>query len=240
MPLRDGVVHLHIEQGSELWHTVRLGLLTGSRAEVIGAEGRGKADANGKKPASVGVAKLLTELSLEALIGKRVGKELQLPQLDMGREREPLAFARFEAENPGVMLQRSGFLHWKGKRVGCSLDGHIGDFDELISIKCREPLAHGEHIRTGVIPASARRQMAHELWVTGAERHHYVSFNPDFPRRLQYHAVTLTRAQLEVDAYVAAAEQFLAQLETEIRVLEQLAAEGAWQQAIEQGEVTHG
>ena len=77
--------------------------------------------------------------------------------------------------------------------------GWLGYSDEALREKCRDLKAHYEHIRKGTIPADARRQMAHELWITGATKHHYVSFNPSFERKLQYAHVELTRAELDVE-----------------------------------------
>ena len=211
--LPANVSHHTVPQGSEAWRTLRLGVLTGSRAYGVTTKSRtAGAPSETRK-------NLLTELVLETLPGKTQAKDVSdRPAVQDGLEREPLARRRCEAVE-GWVIQESGFLRVVGSPVGCSLDGYLGDFSELISIKCRQPKAHYAHLRTGEIPKDARVQMAHELWVTGAEGHHYVSFNPDFPERLQYHRVAFTRANVidgGVDAYAEMAEAFLEELKLEV------------------------
>jgi len=130
-----------------------------------------------------------------------------------------------------------GFVYWVGKKVGFSPDGMIGDWDELVSIKCRELKAHYEHVRRGTIPVDALRQMAHELWVAGpgCRTHNYVSYNPDFAPGLRYRRVALTWEQLNVDAYAARAEAFLWEVETEVAAMKQLATGAPWAAALEEG-----
>jgi hypothetical protein len=99
--------------------------------------------------------------------------------------------------------------------AGCSLDGHLGDYEMLLSIKCRQPAAHLEHLRTGRIPADAFAQIRHELWLTGAASHDYFSWNPDFPPALQSRLVTVTRAQADIPDYEAKALAFLHEVDRE-------------------------
>jgi len=224
-----------VPQGSPAWHSLRCGVLTGSRCSPVLVD-------ESKKP-SAGKANLLTELVVERCTGQTTKAQTfgaaTEAVMAQGLEREPDAIRRFESETLQV-VKRVGFVYWVGKFAGCSPDGVLGDFDELVSIKCRDLKAHYEHIRKGTIPADARRQMAHELWITGAKRHHYVSFNPSFERKLQYAHVALTRAELDVDAYARAAEAFLREVETEVKVMQQLAAGSvATFTAAASGEVTH-
>ena len=212
--LPSNVQHFLVPQGSEAWRTLRLGVLTGSRAVGVMTKGRAGAPSETRK-------NLLTELVLEVLTNKSQAKDVSdRPAVQDGLDREPLARRRCEAIE-GWVIQESGFLRMTGKYAGCSLDGYLGDFEELISIKCRQAKAHYAHLRTGEIPKDARVQMAHEMWVTGAEAHHYVSFNPDFPVAKQYHRVAFTRANVidgGVDAYAEMAEAFLVELKAELDV----------------------
>jgi hypothetical protein len=222
MALPEGVKvfsEADVPQGSPAWHSLRCGVLTGSRCSPVLVD-------ESKKP-SAGKANLLTELVVERCTGQTTKAQTfgaaTEAVMAQGLEREPDAIRRFESETLQV-VRRVGFVYWVGKRAGCSPDGVLGDFDELVSIKCRDLKAHYEHIRRGTIPADARRQMAHEMWVTNARKHHYVSFNPSFERRLQFAHVELTRAELDVDGYARAAEGFLREVETEVQVMQQLAA----------------
>lgn len=224
-----------VPQGSEAWLQMRVGVLTGSRCAPVLVD-------ESKKPSAT-KANLLTELVVERCTGQTTKAQTFTAATEavmaQGLEREPDAIRRFESETLQV-VKRVGFVYWVGKFAGCSPDGVLGDFDELVSIKCRDLKAHYEHIRKGTIPADARRQMAHELWITGAQRHHYVSFNPSFERKLQYAHVELTRAELDVDAYARAAEAFLREVEVEVQAMKQLAeGSGSTWAAAAQEAVSH-
>jgi hypothetical protein len=132
-----------------------------------------------------------------------------------GVDREADAFRAYEALT-GNVAQRTGFLAHTEHMAGCSLDGHMGDFDALLSIKCRQPAAHLEFLRTGTVPAASMAQIRHELWITEAIEHTYFSWNPDFPEPLQSRLVTIRRADAEIAEYETAALAFLAEVEAEV------------------------
>lgn len=211
--IRDGVTVFNEDQmvqGSEAWLSLRLGVLTGSRcAPVLVDESKKKSE---------GRANLLIELVIEQVTGRSPKKDISTPSMMQGLDREPDGIRRFESEN-FTIVRRVGFCYWVGKYAGCSPDGVIGDFDALVSIKCRELKAHYEFMRRGTVDAQARRQMMHEMWVTGCRQHHYVSYNPDFPRALQYGHTPFTWADLDVDAYERAAETFLREVGTEVAAM---------------------
>lgn len=216
MPLRDGCkafLESEAAQGTDAWHSLRLGVLTGSRCSPVMVD-------ESKKP-SEGRKNLLMELVLERITHKSMRREISTPAMEQGLEREPAAIARFESETFDV-TRRVGFVYWVGKYAGCSPDAVLGDYDGLVSIKCREAKAHYEFMRRGVVDAMARRQMAHELWITGAPTHCYVSYNPDFERKLQFGMKHYTWEALDVGAYAAAAETFLREVEVEVDVMRQL------------------
>lgn len=214
MPLREGVLVSDAPQGSAAWFSLRLGCLTGSRCSPVLVD-------ESKKP-SDGKRTLLFELVIEQVTGKSPKKDVTTPAMEQGLEREDAAVRRVESET-GDLVSRVGFCYWVGKYAGCSPDGVIGDYDELVSIKCRDLKAHYDFIRRGVIPADARRQMAHELWITGCRKHRYVGYNPDFDRALQYRSIALTWTDLDVDAYARAAEAFLRDVQTEVDAMRTLA-----------------
>lgn len=194
------------EQRSPAWFAVRLGRLTGSVA--------GDMLAKIKSGEAAGRRNLRNRLVLERLTGRSQDTDFVSPAMQAGIDREASAFAAYEALT-GVMAQRSGFLAHDVYMAGCSLDGHVGEFVKLMSIKCRQPSAHLEFLKSGTIGAAAMAQIRHELWITGALEHDYFSWNPDFPPTLQARVVTVTRDEAEIPAYEAAALAFLAEVEAE-------------------------
>ena len=206
------------EQRSEQWFAARVGRLTGSVA--------GDMLAKIKSGESAGRRNLRIRLVLERLTGRPQESDFVSPAMLAGIEREESAFAAYEALTGDVAI-RTGFLAHTVHMAGCSLDGHMGDFAKLMSIKCRQPSAHLEFLKSGTIPAGSMAQIRHELWITGALAHDYFSWNPHFPAALQSRVVTVTRAQAEISAYEAEAVTFLAEVETECAAVATMADVGA-------------
>lgn len=191
-------------QRSPEWFAARLGRLTGSVA--------GDMLAKTKTGWSASRRNLLLRLVLERLTAKSMESTFVSAAMQAGIDREDDAFRAYEALT-GNVVQRSGFLAHTELMAGCSLDGHIGDFAELLSIKCRQPAAHLEFLKTQAIPSDAIAQMRHEMWMTGARAHHYFSWNPDFPPAMQCGLVTIGRDGLT--EYEDAALHFLREVDTE-------------------------
>jgi hypothetical protein len=167
-----------------------------------------------KSGEAAGRRNLRLRLVLERLTGRSQESDFASDAMRAGIEREADAFAAFEAFT-GEVVHRSGFIAHTEHLAGASLDGHIGDFAELMSIKCRQPAAHYEFLKKGTIPVDALAQMRHEIWITGAARHHYFSWNPDFPESLQSKVVTVDRKDLAIDEYEGLALAFLAEVQAE-------------------------
>lgn len=194
-----------VPQRSPEWFTARLGRLTGSCA--------GDMLAKIKSGESASRRNLRLRLVLERLTGRSVEPDFISPAMQAGIDREAGAFAAFEALT-GEVVHRSGFLAHVSHLAGASLDGHIGDYDALLSIKCRQPAAHYEFLKSGTVPADALAQIRHELWLTGANHHHYFSWNPDFPDHLQSKVVLVPRSV--IGDYEREAMTFLREVDLEL------------------------
>lgn len=208
------------EQRSPEWFLARLGRATGSNA--------GKILAKIKSGEAADRRDYRIQLILERLTGKVQESAFVSKAMEVGVEREPLAIAAYEAYT-GQLLEQTGFLSHNELMSGASLDGHLGDFETLISIKCRQPAAHYAFLRTGEIPASSMAQLRHEVWLTGAKEHHYVSWNPDFPEKQQLKIEVFRAADLEVGDYEQHLLMFLQEIDNELKSLDgwQAVKEGA-------------
>lgn len=193
-------------QRSPEWFSARLGRLTGSVA--------GDMLAKTKTGWSTSRRNLTLRLVLERLTGKSMDSGFVSPAMQAGIDREDDAFRAYEALT-GNVAQRSGFLAHADLMAGCSLDGHMGDFARLLSIKCRQPAAHLDFLKAGTVPADAIAQIRHELWITEAEAHDYFSWNPDFPPEMQSRITTITRGMANVDEYDQLARVFLDEVDRE-------------------------
>jgi len=159
-------------------------------------------------------------LVLERVTGKSQEKNGFVTEaMQAGIDREEDAGTAYEAMT-GYFLRRCGFLSHTSLMAGASLDGYLGNFDVLISIKCRQPAAHWDFLRTGAIPQDALCQMRHELWLTGAKHHEYVSWNSDFPEHAQLRVVTLEADTFNLDEYDALVRAFLTEIDREVGLLD--------------------
>lgn len=203
-------------QRSPEWFQARAGRLTGSCAgDVLASIKSGEAAAR---------RNLRLRLVLERLTGKSQESDFISPAMQAGIDREPLAFAAYEAMT-GTVVQRCGFLSHTELMAGCSPDGYLGDFARVLSIKCRQPAAHYEFLRTAAIPADALAQINHELWITGALEADYFSWNPDFPEALQARIVTVNRGM--VAEYADKALAFLKEVDRDFEAMRTMAGVGA-------------
>lgn len=202
------------EQRSPGWYSARLGRLTGSCA--------GEMLAKIKSGEAAGRRNLRNRLVLERLTGRSQDSDFVSPAMQAGIDREASAFGAYEALTGDVAI-RTGFLAHTEHLAGCSLDGHMGDFAKLMSIKCRQPSAHLDFLKHGKIPGDALAQIRHELWMTGALEHDYFSWNPDFPETLQARVVTVLRADMDIAQYEHEALTFLVEVTNECEAVATMA-----------------
>lgn len=201
-------------QRSEAWVLARLGRLTGSRAaDMLATKGSGEA---------AGRRNLRMQLVLERVTGKPQERVFQSAAMQHGVDTEPAAYGAYEALT-GSVLQTTGFLSHTEYLAGASLDGHSGDFDGLVEIKCPIPATHWEYLKTGTVPSDYLKQITHALWLTGAQWCDWMSYEPSFPERLQAKLVRVNRADVDLGAYEKAALAFLAEVETEYNAVMTLA-----------------
>lgn len=202
-------------QGSPAWFQARLGRLTGSRAKDMLAEI--------KKGESASRRNLRVQLVLERVTGRSQAPDFTSAAMQQGTDREPLAYAAYQALT-GELLTRTGFLSHDTLAVGCSLDGHVGDFDGLIEIKSPIAATHLDYVKSGKIPGDYYRQILHALWITGAAWCDWLSFNPDFPTALRTKCVRVERNEIEIGIYAGAVAKFLAEVDADVAAVKALEA----------------
>ena len=201
---------LKMDQRSPEWIAVRLGRLTASRAaDMLSTIKHGEAASR---------RNLRVQLVLERITGRSHERGFQSQAMQHGIDREAEARGAYEAM-AGHLLQNTGFVSASDLMVGCSLDGHVGDFEGLIEIKCPLSATHLDYLKTGVVPGEYLKQITHGLWITGAQWCDWMSYDPAFPEPLRAKLVRVTRDEAEIAAYEQAALAFLAEVETECRAV---------------------
>lgn len=158
------------------------------------------------------------QLVCERLVGEPQDSEFVNDDMRRGIELEPAAIGAYE-ELTGNFVELTGFLKHNDLMVGCSLDGHVGDFSRIVEVKCPRPANHLKYLRGSGVPAEHLPQLTHALWVTGAEYADFVSYSPAFPAELQVFYVAMHRSELDIDGYAKKALAFLAEVETELSAI---------------------
>ena len=201
---------LDAEQRSPAWFAARLGRLTGSRA--------GDMLATTKTGWSTSRRNLLMQLVLERVTCESQERVVMTQAMQDGVDREAEALRLYE-QLSGHALRHTGFLRHTDLYAGCSLDGHVGDFEGVVEAKCPIPATHWDYLRSGVIPAQYRWQCIHALWLTGAAWCDWFTYHPKFPEKLRMRIVRIPRNEATLADYDAKARAFLAEVETEYAAL---------------------
>jgi hypothetical protein len=142
--------------------------------------------------------------------------------MERGIDLEPAAFAAYEAAT-GHVVERTGFLAHSTYQAGCSLDGHVGEFEGIVELKCPKSATHYRYLKGGTIQSDYMPQLLHNLWVTGAEWAEFVSFDDRFPLDLQLFRITLARDERLIFDYEKKALAFLAEVEMETLAMQTMA-----------------
>lgn len=208
------IVHT-VPQRSDAWHALRLGKLTGSRASDMLATIKSGAEAAGRR-------NLRIQLVLERLTGRSQENGYVSPAMQAGIDREVDAVATYQALT-GELLTPTGFCAHDTLPAGCSLDGHIGDFEGIAEIKSPLAATHLDYLKSGVIPGEYKKQIVHALWITGAQWCDWLSYHPDFPEPLRVKLVRVARDEAEIRSYEILARLFLSEIEEEVLAVTKMA-----------------
>ena len=162
-----------IEQGSELWHLARRGILTASVIGQFITPKTVKVAANDKTRAKAYelVAERITGISEDRYVSR---------DMEEGHFIEPIARDLYSqhyapATEVGFMVRDD----W-GFRIGYSPDGVVGD-DGLIEIKKRLPKLHLETILTDQMPPEHMAQVQTGLLVSGRQWLDFISYCGGMP-----------------------------------------------------------
>jgi hypothetical protein len=206
------------EQRSPEWFAARLGRLTGSlAAEMLASIKSGEAAA--RRDARM-------KLVCERFTGQPQEDSFINAVMQRGIDCEPLARDLYERQT-GCFIQATGFLAHMDHMTGCSLDGHVGDFDGIVELKCPKSATHLRYLRSSGVPTEHLPQILHNLWVTGAQWCDFASFDDRFPPALQLFRVRLERDERQIAEYAEKALAFLAEVDRDVAAIATMADVGA-------------
>lgn len=198
----------NVEQGTDDWHSLRVGHITGSKASHMMAGGTGKTR-----------DKYLLQLAIERLTGKVVMSSFKSKPMMKGNEDEPLAREHYEFINDADVRQVAFVLHPLIPMAGVSPDGLIGE-DGVLEIKCPNLETHVEYLLTRKIPGNYMTQVQWELACTGRQYCDWMTYCKEMPIHLRSMIIRVHRDESRISALESAAVQFNKEIEQLIIKLE--------------------
>lgn len=192
------------EQRSAAWFEARLGRVTGSVAGAVW-------DRTKKGERTAEWKKLQDKLLAERLTGVSMEDAFMSYDMQRGVDLEPVAKARLE-DRLGVVIRSTGFLRRSDMPAGASLDGDIDDFAAVVEIKCPRTTTHLGYIEAKGLPDTYVGQCLHNLYISGAERLVFASFDDRLPKHLQLFVYDVAAKDLPVEEYGEQLRTFLFEL----------------------------
>lgn len=189
-----------IEQGTDEWLELRLGVPTASVFSIIMAEGR---DGNPSKTRT----ELMYKLAGEILTGRPAEGKIITAAMERGSLMEQDAREYYERTN-FVDVRQVGFVRRRlpsGRYAGWSPDGLIGDRKGL-EIKTIAPHLMIEQLERGAgIPPEHRAQVFGAMWVGNLEEMDLLLYYKGMPVAPKF---TLRRDEVYIAKIAAAVEVF--------------------------------
>ena len=156
-----------VEQGSEEWHSIRLGKITASRMSDVLSNGRG-----GKSSKSA--ESYMFELVAEKLTGK-AKSFFENDAMKWGTETEPQARSMYEVMS-GNSVVEVAFIELD-EFTGVSPDGLVGD-EGMLEIKCPTTITQLKRAVSERYSSDYTAQIQMQLWVSGRKWCDFLSFDP--------------------------------------------------------------
>jgi hypothetical protein len=201
---------INADQRSPAWFQARAGRLTGSRAaDVLATIKTGEAAAR---------RDYRMQLVTERLTGQPQEDGFVNAAMQRGIDLEPLAFAAYEAVTGNVAI-RTGFLSHVTHLAGCSLDGHVDNFEGIVELKCPKSSTHLRYLNEGVLPREYMPQVTHNAWIAGAEWVDFLSYDDRFPAELQVFYIRVLAKDLDIAGYEKSALAFLDEVNNSVNAI---------------------
>jgi len=161
------MIKVNIEQGSEAWHEVRLGKITGTRFKEMMS---GKSTETYKN--------LVLDVAAEIITNDKPAS-FTSDAMERGNDLEPLARAAYEdhfeveVEEVGFIYPENEFEDW----IGFSPDGIIDNIG--LEIKCPLAKTHLKYLAKGVMPNEYKWQVQAAMFITEFGAWDFISWHPD-------------------------------------------------------------
>jgi hypothetical protein len=195
------IVHGEIEQGTEAWYKIRLGLPTASMFSAVLAKGEGKTRRS-----------YLLKLAGERLTGEPT-ESYSNPYMERGKDMEAEARDLY-AFHSGARPTQVGFI--TNGQKGCSPDSLIGDVG-MLEIKTKRSDLLIDVILKDELPPEHKAQCQGALWVAEREWLDFVAYWPNLPlflKRVTRDERYIQTLATEVDRFNAELDDIVSQIRT--------------------------
>ena len=196
----------NVEQGSEAWFALRLGVPSASRfKDLLTPTG---------KP-SVSSEKYMHELLAETMAKKRFDS-FDTFYMKRGRELEPEAADVFSFQTD-LICREVGFVTNDEETVGCSPDRLMADSG--LEIKCPMHTTHVKYLidyhKNGEMPSEYYGQVQGTMWLMDLEDYWFMSYHPDLPNLI----MNVKRDEKYIASLATAVDKLLQDLETNLALI---------------------
>jgi putative phage-type endonuclease len=165
--------YFNVEQGSEEWVKLRLGVPTASDCTMIMTPKKMELSKQSDKL----IARLISE-KLSPYLPERA-ETFSSRAMEWGKQTEEEA-RRFYAMERNVTVMNGGFCLSDDGRIGCSPDGVVGE-DGILELKAPNPSTHVEYLMEGGVPFDYMPQIHFQLIVTGCKWVDFMSYAQGLP-----------------------------------------------------------
>lgn len=196
----------NVEQGSQAWFDLRLGVPSASRFKDL-LTNTGKPSASSKP--------YMHELLAERLSGKRFDG-FDTFHMKRGRDLEPEAADVFSFQQD-LVCREIGFVTNDDITVGCSPDRLTEDSG--LEIKCPMHTTHIKYLldykNDGAMPSEYYAQVQGTMWLMDFQEYWFMSYHPDLPNLI----IKVQRDDDYIASLSAAVDKLLKDLESNITLL---------------------
>lgn len=161
------IYRFDIEQGTDEWHEIKLGMFSATCAPDLLMDKKNK-----------GYINLIDRIVEERITGSKCESMSFSGNFatERGNQYEPIARDDYELRELSV-VKAVGVVIMDDWTL-CSPDGLIGE-DKLHQIKCPFFKTHKGYLKTKKIPTNYYKQMQFELMVTGRKQNIFTSYHPN-------------------------------------------------------------
>lgn len=196
-----------VEQGSDDWFRMRLGIPTASNFDKIMTPKKMELS----KSADTLIAELIAEKISEILPER--AETYSSRAMEWGKQTEEEA-RRFYCMDQNVTTTNGGFCTTDDGRIGCSPDSLVNG-DGCLELKCPQPKTHVQYLLDGVLPDEYKPQVHGHLIVTGRKYCDFVSYALNFPPliiRVTPDEYTLKLSQVIYEQFLPRYDELLAKI----------------------------